>query len=136
MDDELIARAEVRASGGVVVRAAEAGPEVAVVHRPGHDDWSLPKGKLAAGEGWQDAARREVQEETGLRCTLEEELEPASYRVRGDRLKVVRYWRMTPLGGDFQVSKEVDELRWLAPGEAAELLTYEHDRALVNGLGA
>ena len=62
--------AEVRAAGGVVVRDGADGPEVAVVHRPRYDDWSLPKGKLEPGEEWEQAALREVEEETGLRCEL------------------------------------------------------------------
>ena len=53
----------VRAAGGVVLN--EAG-ELAVVYRPKYDDWTLPKGKLLPGEAEEDAALREVEEETGL----------------------------------------------------------------------
>ncbi|HEV2770779.1 MAG TPA: NUDIX domain-containing protein, partial [Solirubrobacteraceae bacterium] len=59
---------QVCAAGGVVVRDGR----LAVVHRPRYDDWSLPKGKLDAGESWEGCALREVEEETGLRCTLGE----------------------------------------------------------------
>ena len=59
---------------------------VAVVHRPRYDDWSLPKGKLDPGETWEQAALREIEEETGLRCRLEDELETTHYFV-GDRPK-------------------------------------------------
>jgi 8-oxo-dGTP diphosphatase len=62
--------AEVKASGGVVYRDGADGLEVLLVHRPRYDDWSLPKGKLDDGESWEDAAVREVEEETGLRCAL------------------------------------------------------------------
>ena len=89
---------EVRAAGGVVVRDGADGPEVAVVHRPRYDDWSLPKGKLKPGEGWEQAALREVEEETGLRCELCEELDDDHYRDRKRREKRVRWWRMRPLG--------------------------------------
>src|SRR4029079_15427146 len=58
--------AEVKASGGVVVRARK----VPVVPRPRYDAWSFPKGKLDAGESWEDGALREVEEEIGLRCRL------------------------------------------------------------------
>ena len=121
---------EIRAAGGVVVQDGR----VAVVHRPRYDDWSLPKGKLDPGEGWEEAALREIEEETGLRCRLEEELEPAHYLSRG-LPKIVRWWRMTvveDLGID--PDEEVDELRWLTPGEAVALLSYGHDKQLVRAI--
>jgi 8-oxo-dGTP diphosphatase len=124
----------IAAAGGLVVRDGIGGSEVAVVHRPRYDDWSLPKGKLAAGEAWSAAALREVEEETGFRCALGPELEPASYRDRKGRPKLVRWWLMRPLSGDFQPNDEVDELRWLPPEAAIELLDYEHDRELVASL--
>jgi 8-oxo-dGTP diphosphatase len=119
---------EVRAAGGVVVRDGR----VAVVHRPKYDDWSLPKGKLHAGERWEDAALREVHEETGLECELGEELAPTRYRDPRDRPKVVRYWRMTPRAGAFTPNAEVDQLRWEARDDALALLTHAHDRELVS----
>jgi 8-oxo-dGTP diphosphatase len=73
---------------------------------------------------------REVWEETGLRCELGEELSPTFYEDRKGRAKAVRYWVMAPEGGEFEPNDEVDELRWLAPGEAAEILTYDHDAEL------
>ena len=122
---------EVRAAGGVLLRAGEGGVEVAVIHRPKYEDWSLPKGKLEPDEGFEQAALREVEEETGMRAELRDELASISYRDRKGRTKVVRYWLMRPLGGEFAPGSEVDELRWLDPDAAAELLSYEHDAALV-----
>jgi 8-oxo-dGTP pyrophosphatase MutT (NUDIX family) len=125
----------VRAAGGLVVREADGGgKEVALVHRPKYDDWSLPKGKLESGESFEEAALREVAEETGLRCELGRELEPASYADRKGRDKLVRYFLMRPAGGEFEPTDEVDELRWLPPVDAIALLDYEHDRRLVAGL--
>jgi 8-oxo-dGTP diphosphatase len=120
--------AEVKAAGGVVI-----GDDglVVLVHRPRYDDWAFPKGKLDKGETWEDAALREVEEETGLRCRLGDELSPTSYRDPKGRAKVVRYWRMEPLGGEFVPSDEVDELRWVSTADAGELLSYEHDRELL-----
>ncbi|HET8755599.1 MAG TPA: NUDIX hydrolase [Solirubrobacteraceae bacterium] len=123
--------AEVKAAGGVVWRRGDRGIEVVLVHRPRYDDWAFPKGKLDPGESWEDAALREVEEETGLRCRLGDELPPTSYRDPKGRAKVVRYWRMEPLAGEFVPSKEVDELRWVSPDDARSLLSYEHDRALL-----
>jgi 8-oxo-dGTP diphosphatase len=118
---------EVKAAGGVVVRDGR----IAVVHRPRYDDWSLPKGKLDPGETFEECALREVWEETGLRCRLGDELSSTSYTDRKGRSKVVRYWLMDASGGQFEPNEEVDELRWLTPDDAAELLTYPHDAELV-----
>ncbi len=123
--------AEVKAAGGVVWRRGAGGIEVAVAHRPHRGDWSLPKGKLDPGESWEEAALREVEEEIGFKCELGRELSPTSYRDQKGRLKVVRYWLMEPVGGEFEPNKEVDEVRWLIPSAAAELLSYDHDRELV-----
>ncbi len=123
--------AEVKAAGGVVWRRGAGGIEVAVAHRPHRGDWSLPKGKLDPGESWEEAALREVEEEIGFKCELGRELSPTAYRDQKGRSKVVRYWLMEPVGGEFVPNKEVDEVRWLIPSAAAELLSYPHDRELV-----
>ena len=124
---------QVRAAGGVVVRQGSEGPEIAVVHRPKWDDWSLPKGKLEEGESWEDAALREVAEETGLDCELGEELEPKHYHDAKGRPKTVRWWLMTELGSgsDPVPNDEVDEMRWVPAGEADRLLDHAGDRKLV-----
>jgi 8-oxo-dGTP diphosphatase len=121
---------QVEAAGGVVVRERK----VAVVHRPKYDDWSLPKGKLDPGESFEEAALREVEEETGLRCRHGRELPSTEYRDAKGRPKLVRYWEMTPIEGEFSPSEEVDELRWLEPAAADGLLTYEHDRELLRAV--
>jgi 8-oxo-dGTP diphosphatase len=118
----------VRAAGGVVVRDGR----VLVVHRPGHEDWSFPKGKLESGETWETAALREVHEETGLRCTLGAFLGSAFYDV-AEGPKEVRYYRME-CAGEPRPDTEVDEVRWVTPDEARALLSYEHDRALLETL--
>lgn len=121
--------AEVRAAGGVMVRDGA----VAVVHRPHRADWSIPKGKLDPGESFEQAATRELHEETGFTVALADELPVVRYRDHHGRPKLVRYWLMRVTGGAFVANDEVDELRWLAPDDAAALLTYEADRALVTG---
>jgi 8-oxo-dGTP diphosphatase len=125
----------VEAAGGVVVRDGGAGTEVCLVHRPRYDDWTFPKGKLDPGESFEEAAVREVEEETGLRCTLESELPSTEYRDNKDREKIVRYWQMeVDEDPGFAPNDEVDELRWLPMDEARKLLTYEHDGELLSGL--
>lgn len=128
----------VRAAGGLVTRFDGTGRlEVLVVHRARYDDWSFPKGKLDEGETFEEAALREVAEETGLVCRLEGELMPTRYRDASGRPKIVRYWRMTPLEGEigsFVFNTEIDDLRWLPVTEAPEVLSYQHDRDLLSAL--
>jgi 8-oxo-dGTP diphosphatase len=122
---------EVRAAGGLVIRDGM----VAVVHRPKYDDWSLPKGKLDPGEGWEEAAVREVEEETGVRARIVAELAPSRYRDRKGQPKTVRWYRMDVVdAGTFEADAEVDELRWLTPEEARALLPSDPDRALLETL--
>lgn len=124
--------ARVEAAGGVVLREGQEALELCVVHRPRYDDWTLPKGKLDSGEGWEEAARREVREETGFEGELGVELGESRYEDRHGRPKVVRYWLMECAGGAWAPNEEVDELRWLGEEEAAGLLTHDRDHELVH----
>ena len=108
----LLSSKVVRAAGGVVVREGADGPEVLVVHRPQYDDWTFPKGKLEPGEDDEACALREVEEETGLRCVLGEELPATEYVDSHGRPKRVRYWRMRVEGGELSFDHEVDDARW------------------------
>jgi 8-oxo-dGTP diphosphatase len=125
-----MAEPEVLAAGGLLVRDDG---RVAVVHRPRYDDWSLPKGKLDPGESFEDGARREVWEETGVRGRIREELQPVEYVDRKGRDKLVRWYRMDVDGepDEFVPNDEIDELRWLTPAEALDVVDYDHDRALL-----
>lgn len=121
----------VEAAGGVVWRRRKGRVEVAVVHRPRYDDWTLPKGKLDPGESHEEAARREVLEETGLQVVLGDELASCSYTDNRGRPKRVRYWAMTVTGGGFVPNDEVDQLVWLPLGEASRSLSYRRDREVL-----
>ena len=120
---------DIRAAGGVVLRDGA----VLLVHRPEYDDWTFPKGKLDPGESWEEAARREVEEETGLACTLTAPAGQVRYVDSKGRPKIVRYWHMEPerTNHPFAPNEEVDELRWCPVHQAAKLLSYDHDRKLL-----
>ena len=124
----------VRAAGGVVWRRRDERLEVLLVHRPRYDDWSVPKGKAEPGEKDEDCALREVAEETGLRCRLGAEIGTARYVDRHGRPKVVRFWAMEPIAGEFVPSEEVDQLRWVTPAAARDVLSYQRDAELVDAL--
>jgi 8-oxo-dGTP diphosphatase len=124
----------VAAAGGAVWRRTDDGAlEVVLVHRPRYDDWSLPKGKLDAGEHAVTAAVREIGEETGLRVVVGRRSVRTSYPVP-EGVKRVDYWVMQALGGSFEPNHEVDELRWLPVAEAAELCSHEPDRVVLADL--
>jgi 8-oxo-dGTP diphosphatase len=125
----------VHAAGGIVLRAGDSGGwEVAVVHRPEHLDWTLPKGKLEADESATQCALREVLEETGFVCHLGRFVGQVEYADRRGRPKVVSYWLMQPVAGAFQPTAEVDELRWPSLADAVALLSYSHDRDLLESV--
>jgi 8-oxo-dGTP diphosphatase len=134
--------AKVLAAGGVVWRSANGTRpkrstevEIAVVHRPKYDDWSLPKGKVDPGEQMVVTARREVAEETGFTATCGRVVGDQRYTVAAGP-KFVRYWAMHDVNGSFEAQDEVDVLRWLPPEEAAARLDYAHDRGLLNSFAA
>jgi 8-oxo-dGTP diphosphatase len=125
----------VRAAGGAVLRTGSGRQaEILLVHRPGHQDWTLPKGKVEPGEPEDDCALREVAEETGFECLLGPELGASRYRDRRGRDKAVRYWAMTVREGSFRPNAEVDEVRWMPLEAAGRQLSYPGDRAILEAL--
>src|SRR4051794_29759164 len=124
------------AAGGVLWRSHEDLVEVAVVHRPRYDDWSLPKGKADPGEHLAVTAHREVLEETGFCGVLSRALQPQAYPVTGPGgqpvQKVVDFWAMRadhrPDDSGWPQPAEIDEVRWLSPETAHELLSRDNDR--------
>ena len=108
--------------------------EVLLVHRPKYDDWSFPKGKLDKGESLEECALREVFEETGFTCELQDFIGTVAYQDRKGRQKEVHYWQMAVKEGFFQVNSEVDDICWVAGKHALEILTYHHDRDFLSSL--
>jgi 8-oxo-(d)GTP phosphatase len=120
----------VEAAGGIVCRAHDGVTEIAIVHRPRYDDWSLPKGKLESGETALIAAVREVREEIGADITVSRRVGTVRYTI-GDAPKRVTYWAMQYRGGHFEPNLEVSSVEWLPLGQAVGRLTYDLDRAVL-----
>ena len=130
------ARTTIRAAGGVVWRRDDEASaiQVALVHRPRYDDWSLPKGKVATGESNLQAAVREIAEETGFEVDVGTYLGETRYRKSGDggdRSKRVLWWAMRVAGGEFQPTPEVDRLEWIDLSDARRKLTKDSDRRIL-----
>lgn len=121
------------AGGGVVWRPVPEGDgvEVIVVHRPRKGDWSLPKGRVRPGEAVATGARREIEEETGMVCTLGALLPPACYVDRRGRRKEVQFWAMQPVRLGRRVGHEVDEVRWLPLQRAMDVVDKRRDREVL-----
>ncbi|HEY6932843.1 MAG TPA: NUDIX hydrolase [Marmoricola sp.] len=123
---------DVVAAGAVVTRKGR----VLLVHRPKYDDWSFPKGKQDPGENVAVTAVREVCEETGVRVVLGRPLPAQCYENGDGRGKLVRYWAGRVSGdpdvSSYQANAEIDEVRWVPLEKAARLLTYPHDRELLD----
>ncbi|GAB3232827.1 NUDIX hydrolase [Mycolicibacterium hippocampi] len=130
--DTTMAKKPILAAGAVLWRPRDgaATPEVAIIHRPRYDDWSLPKGKVDSGETEPVAAVREIEEETGFHAHLGRRLTTVSYPL-DPGIKKVRYWAGRCVSGQFSVNDEVDELTWLPVDQAMKALTYAHDRKVL-----
>jgi 8-oxo-dGTP diphosphatase len=121
----------IQAAGGIVWRIAPDQRQVALVHRPKYDDWTLPKGKLVAGESWREAAKREVEEE--LQCQVELcELAGSLYYMAGGEPKLVLFWNMRIVEERvFQPNREIDQWIWLEVAQAIEKLSYSTEKSML-----
>jgi 8-oxo-dGTP pyrophosphatase MutT (NUDIX family) len=119
------------AAGGIVWKETPEGRKVAIVYRERYDDWSLPKGKLKKNESWEEAAIREVMEETGCAVRITGFSGSASYQVKGTS-KIVLFFTMEAVSECAVTdTNEVKEVLWLLPEQALEKLHYEGERALL-----
>lgn len=125
---------QVWAAGGVILREVAGRTEVLLAHRPHRKDWSFPKGKLDPGETLGRAAEREVREETGLRCKRRDRLPLVRYRDGRGRKKMVVYWVMEVIEGEFEPNDEVDAIGWFDLESAGRTLTYDRDARLLSAL--
>ena len=130
--DPAMKKEPILAAGAVLWRPHDVTgtPEVAIIHRPRYDDWSLPKGKVDPGETEPVTAVREIEEETGFHAHLGRRLTTVSYPVE-QAVKKVRYWAARSVGGEFTANAEADDLKWLPAQQAMTALTYPHDRKVL-----
>lgn len=123
----------IRAAGALLWREnSDLSIEVALIHRPRYDDWSLPKGKLEIGETALQCAYREVLEETGIRATFTRQLDTIDYEESGE-VKRVKYWAAhCALNNiEFAPNEEVDQMRWLPATQALEQATHDSDKSII-----
>jgi 8-oxo-dGTP pyrophosphatase MutT (NUDIX family) len=118
-------------SGGLVIRNLKGRPFLAVV-RVRDKILALPKGHPEPGESAQEAAQREVREETGLEATPVEKLGDVRYWYArdGDRvLKVVSFFLFRYRSGRLEDhDDEVEEALWIPLEEAPERLAYRGEK--------
>ncbi|QMW66856.1 NUDIX hydrolase [Mumia sp. ZJ1417] len=126
-------------AGALVWRPAPGGSptdlQVLLVHRPRHDDWTVPKGTVERGEVRPVTAVREVEEETGVTARLGVPLLELEYEYAPGRMKNVAYWAATAVRGDadaYEPNKEIDGVAWVPLTKAAKRLSYDSDRSVLD----
>jgi 8-oxo-dGTP diphosphatase len=123
----------IRAAGALLWRENSSREvEIALVHRPQYDDWSLPKGKIDGDETALACAFREIHEETGIKARFTRQLGSIEYEDNGS-LKRVQYWvaESTSADTEFQANQEVDEIVWLTPENAMARTTHSSDKEII-----
>jgi 8-oxo-dGTP pyrophosphatase MutT (NUDIX family) len=125
-------------AGGIVIRFVDSAPQLVVGKRRRDRDgvtWTLPKGTPHRSETTEETALREVREETGLEVRIVRRFDSIEYVFAQGRTRIhktVHYFLMVPAGGDLERhDHEFDEVRWIGFDEAARMLTFETERALV-----
>ena len=115
------------AAGGILIN----NERIAIIHRPKYNDWSLPKGKLHAGEKFLDAAIREVKEETFCLPKVTGFAGAVHYPLE-NAYKFVLFWLMVPQKvNSFRSNDEIDKLEWIRINNMEDWLHYAQELELI-----
>ena len=144
MTDASLATVEQTSAGGVVYREADGVTEIAIVKVIPEMRWQLPKGLIDPGETPEQAAVREVREESGIEGTIVDKIDTIDYWFVADfgggrhRFhKFVHFYLMRSVGGDLDNhDHEVSESRWLTIDDALQKLEFKTERDVVTKAAA
>jgi 8-oxo-dGTP diphosphatase len=126
----------IRAAGGIIQRVTPHGDEVLIVFRKRHQDWALPKGEVQDGESFQEAALREVEQETGCTCELGNYLGTISYADHGTPT-VVMFWKMNVVRESASSeSPQIDQAVWIDLPSAIQKLSQTQEKALLSRISS
>ncbi len=114
------------AAGGLLIKEEDSVKKIAIVHRPKHKDWSIPKGKPKRDETLDKTAIREVGEETYIHGEIINFAGSITYKTKKAE-KIVLFWNMQPVGsfnGKKAKKTEIDDIIWITPEKAIKKLTH------------
>ncbi len=114
-------------AGGILIRKRDSQVELFLIHRHRYDDWSFPKGHIDAGESLEEAALREVREETGFECRVLMSLPDMEYTDPQNNQHQVAWFGMSVVGetGAGLDETEVDGGGWIPFDQVHEKLSYD-----------
>lgn len=122
-------------AGGVIYRSSAGAVEVALIATAGGQRWGLPKGHVHRGETAEEAAVREIAEETGLQGEVDRHLATIDYWFRAGATRIHKYVDFFLVrylaGGIVPQQAEVDDARWFSLDEAFSLSSFEREREIL-----
>lgn len=121
-------------AGGVVYKREGKDLKILLISTKQGKVWALPKGLVEKNETPQQAALREIREETGIDGKIIDELGEVSYwfYLEGEKyFKTVKYYLVEYINGQITPQWEIDNAEWFKADEALNKLTYESDKKIL-----